>query len=376
MLFAEWFRGYRSLKNVLLSPCSAPVQFLFCSARNNHINRLYPLFKDTSAEQDLCGWVSDSAVFGKIDETHNSLLKRIDGQWARMLKWKHFSEANKLCRELASAIPGFFSKTDMRKIHVFFVMFLTWKEVWESVLHPDVREVYCTFEKSPVVKAFYAAAKDFGVPKRIHWIHGLRHSSIQSTYATELWCMTKGDVRFFETRVPTYCKPMKKRNPEADMMIEAIGIKRPREYYEDSVHFLFLGPGLESSYSEGMRLEDLNIIKSAQEALGNSVTWRFRPHPSAVKRFQSELEKVGVRIDEFSSYPLNEDLKWADAVGSSWSSLLLDVKETGRPIFWVQSKLRTLGGVDELVEDGVGYHASQESFEHRLTEVFDLEVSV
>ena len=374
MLLVEWFRSLRQSKNIPLIECRAPVQFLFCSARNNHINRLYPLFKEILAEQEVSAWVSDGLVFDKIDETHHTMFQSIEGRWATELKFNHFSAANKLCFELDAAVPNFFTRTDLRKIHTFLVMFHAWKEVWAKVFHHEMREVYCTFEKSPIVKAFFAAAKECGIPKRVHWIHGLRHSSIQSTYATELWCMTGGDVRFFKTRVPKYCTPIEKRNPETDLMVAAVGIKRPAKYKgAEPVHFLFLGPGLESSYTDEMRKKDMAVIQQAQSGLGNFVEWRFRPHPSAVDRFRDELKEAGVSADDFSSNSLEEDLVWSDAVGSSWSSLLLDIRETGRPIYWIQDEVRSVGGVDELIADGVGIHASRDNFIESLSNIFHLE---
>jgi hypothetical protein len=55
---------------------------------------------------------------------------------------------------------------------------------------------------------------------------------------------------------------------------------------------------------------------------------------------------------------LYDDLKWAQAVCSATSSLLLDWQETGRALFWVQAELRNISGVNELVEDGIGIHLS------------------
>lgn len=371
-VLAEWLRA---LPRALCRKPSAKTgksHFLFCSPRNNHINRIYPLFKERNSNTSCAGWVSTRDVFGHIDDADQKKFADIDGQWARFVKLRDSRTAKKYCRDLEDALPGFFSQLEIRKVNACFVMFLAWRRFWHHVMDENIEEIYCTFEKSPVAKSFFYVARKLGIPHRVHWVHGLRHASLQSTLSTELWCMTEGDVRFFNTRVPEYCVPKVKRNPEADMLVASVGVRTPEQ--KDAmrpVHFLFLGPGLETSYTQEMRMADLAVIKRAQDALGNEAAWRFRPHPSARERFHEELEAAGIVVSDFSSNTLIDDLKWSDAVGSSWSSLLLDVRETGRPIFWVQAEVRPLGGVNELIADGVGVHVSSTTIVDKLREIFN-----
>ncbi len=370
----DWLRAVRKfrIKRFSLNPCSA--HFLFCSPRNNHFNRIYPLFNEVLSEKSSQAWVSNPDVLRLIRPEHRKYFFDISSQWLRHVRIRDVFRARAHCDELHRLFPDDLSAWCLRKIELYFVIFLAWRRFWRNQLCVSVDEVYCTFEKTPVVKGFFFVAKELGVKKRVHWIHGLRHASIQSTLATELWCMTDGDVQYFQSRVPDYCTPHKKRNPEADMLVQSVGIMElSAERTSKFINFLFLGPGLETSYTAEMRCADLAVIKIAQRELKGIVSWRFRPHPSARERFKDELLDAGIEIDDFSDRDLIEDLKWAHAVGSAWSSLLLDVMETGRPIFWVQSEIRPLGGVDELIRSGIGIHVSASSISDQIQRVFGVQ---
>jgi len=367
LAFQYFQNRLKAVSNRLPEPNSGQSHFLFLSTRNNHINRLLPLYTKHRSSADCRAWYTMEGVPAETNDAGNPQILRIVGEWSRHLRVGDLFFAAKLSKQIWAVFPRELTPIQVSKIRIYLVQFMAWKRFWDQALGEQPQMIATTFEKSPQAKAFFYSARDKQTPRRIHWIHGLRHASIQSTLATELWCMTPGDVRYFETRIPDYCTATLKRNPEADELAEKIGYFNPHQIQKRGhIRFLFLGPGKEASYTREMRMADLAIIRAIQEELGALVEWRFRPHPSARERFQAELDEADIRIPDFSGRDLNDDLKWADAVGSSWSSLLLDVRETGRPIFWIQSEIRNLGAVDELIADGIGTHLNMSNAAYQI----------
>ncbi len=371
--------GYQALKerNAPRQPSqnTAPnaSHFLFLSTRNNHTRRLIPMLEDClEADKPCMAW---SAMPGIRELPPANLRDRfhdIQGMWTRHLTLSDLRRAASLAREVRGILKQELNRRQYAAICQYLVQFLAWRRFWRSTFtNHKPTSVISTFEKAPRVKSFFYAAWEMGVPERIHWIHGLRHASIQATLATELWCMTPGDVRFFKKRVPDACTPIVKDNPEAVELVEHVGVLDLDTIKAGTpLHFLFLGPGLDASYTREMRMSDLAIIRQMQETFGERISWRFRPHPSAKDRFKCELNESGIVVNDFSTRHLHDDLKWAHAVSSSWSSLLLDVRATGRPIFWIQSEIRSLGAVDELIEDGIGVHLDAAVGVERLAKAF------
>jgi hypothetical protein len=343
--------------------------YLFPSPRNNHMRRLLPMLESETGAGEACvAWYGVPGIPELAPESLRDSFHSVAGAWTRHIRFPDFQEASRLTRELEAILPEDLDAPKLAAIRVYLVQFLAWRRFWLERLGSRPSKIISTFEKAPRVKAFFHAAWELGVPVRIHWVHGLRHASIQSTLATELWCMTPGDVRFFKDRVPVFCTPSVRKNPEAAELSAAIGVLDPASLRQgDPIHFLFLGPGLEASYTKEMRMADLAVIRKIQREFSDRIAWRFRPHPSAIERFRDELTHAGIDIQDFSTRHLHEDLKWSHAAGSAWSSLLLDISETGRPIFWVQAEIRSLGAVDELIADGIGTHLDLLSASEKLT---------
>lgn len=347
---------------------------LLPSPRSNHVGRLLPFIADQSGKCSILT-IGDAAM---VEANRNAIAcsASIGGSWKHKFRINHYIQARKHTALLAEIMPAQFTQKQVASIRMLFSRFFAWTEVWReyfSVSQPST--IICTFEKAPYAKSFFYVGREMGIAQRIHWIHGLRHASLQATLATELWCMTPGDLRFFDGKLPTDCIASIMDNPECLQLATEIGVIDPRNNIKGPLHFLFLGPGANESYNKSMRLEDLRVIKSIQTAYGDKIKWRFRPHPSKIDRFREELTEIGITVEVFSTQQLYEDLKWAHAVGSATSSLMLDWQKTGRELFWIQAEVRTLCGVDELIDDGIGTHLGKNSGVTELARIFPQLVS-
>jgi len=291
----------------------------------------------------------------RMYDEHDARAVDISGQWTRWVRGVHICDAFRDIKRIRGLFGKMFQAKDYRKTFHYLVKYRAWTWFWKDQLSEHTAGVFCTFEKAHAIKSMFRVAEDKRVAQRIHWVHGLRHHSLQATSSSELWVLTDGDVEFFSDKVGDHCKVIQHQNPFAMMLCERLGRWIPGNCAATgTVRFLFLGPGGESSYTDSMRKSDLAILKIAQEAMGSRVEWRFRPHPAVRKRFYRELKETGLSVTDFSENELTDDIAWSDVVGSSWSSLLLDIHATGRPIFWVQASMRSLGGADELIRAGVG----------------------
>lgn len=347
---------------------------LLPSSRSNHVGRLLPFIAEQSEKCSILT-IGDTAL-AKANQEEVAYSASIGDSWKHRFRINHYFQARKHTALLAEIMPGQLTQKQLATIRMFFSRFFAWSDVWRTYfLVSQPSTIICTFEKAPYAKSFFYVGREMGIPKRIHWFHGLRHASLQSTLATDLWCMTPGDLRFFNGRLPTDCIASIKENPECLQLAAEVGVIDPRNNLQVPLHFLFLGPGANESYNKSMRFEDLRVIKSIQTAYGDKIKWRFRPHPSRIERFREELMEIGITVDDFSTQPLYEDLKWAHAVGSATSSLMLDWRKTGRELFWVQAEVRNLCGVDELIDDGIGTHLDKNSGVAELARMFPQLVS-
>jgi hypothetical protein len=282
------------------TPTHGAIHVMFLSARNNHVQRLIPTMCSDQSDADFQGWIIEPRVLGMLPKPFAVQSRVIAGAWTKHSHSCDYRNAHIFARDLADSLPGTFDGHKIAVVCAYMVRFFGWQRFWQMAFSENTpQSVITTYEKAEHAKAMLYVAKQLGVPHRIHWIHGLRHASLQASLATELWCMTPGDVRFFRSRVPSYCTPIVKENPEATALAQSIGVLDSALVPAlNPVHFLFLGPGKEKSYPKDMRMADLAVIHKLQQYFGSKIQWRFRPHPSATDRFQSELAEAGINASD------------------------------------------------------------------------------
>jgi hypothetical protein len=253
--------------------------------------------------------------------------------------------------------------------------YLGWRRFWEGRISTDTEFVLTTYEKDPCAKALLGVAKAQNVAVRIHWAHGLPHNSQQSTFASEMWCLTPPDVSYFSNVLPKYCTPRYKPSPEGLELAGRVGTLHPDDRMTfRPIHFLVLGPGCDPLYTKSDQVADLKVIAIAKRAFGDAIWWRFRPHPGNVPAFVQALTEAGLEGESVSTGPLDQDIAWAHAVGSAFSSVVIDAGLCGRTMFWTHESIRTLYSVDRLIAAGFGIHLGSENVVSRLKETFGLEV--
>lgn len=354
-------------------PANATHHLLFLSTRSNHIKRVMPLMRELSARTTCAGWAGQPEIPALVDEPLRDDIRLARNQWIRTLRFSDLVESASCVSELRRVYPGRLPWLQTGKVHVYVAIFLAWRRFWRDEFKNPPEFVLTTYEKDPMAKAMMYVAADLRVPQRVHWAHGLRHASLQATFATELWCLVKPDVAYYRERLPPDCVPVYKQSPEAIELIDKIGILEESDLLGlDPVHFLFLGNGFDAAYTAEQSRADLAVIRTAMRELGSRVKWRFRPHPGNIPRFKEDLEALGMSDVEISTNSLHDDLKWAHAAGSPFSSVLVDVKQTGRKIFWVLDQIRPLYGVDELIREGYGTHVDQATAASRIRAAFGL----
>lgn len=339
------------------------------SMRSNHIGRLIPFMEDNPSHYGVFTTTPSKLDFSKNDKVQWS--HDITGAWTKKLRPTHYLKSKKIISDISLNVPVDLNATQKYMLSMYVCQFFAWLEVWNELLSnckPD--RIITTFECSSSAKALFVSASELEIPSRIHWYGGMRHAMLQSTLSTELWCQTLSDARYYQNKIPSQCKALFMENPERVKLGNDLGIINRDQIHEGPLRFLFLGPGSNPVYTKSMRMADLSVIKSVQNAFGNKIVWRFRPHPGKVQRFHDELSEAEVTSDDFSTRPLNDDLKWAHAIGTATSTLLLDLVKTDRKLFWIQYNLRSISSVDEHLADGIGIHLDYDACVHKLSQIY------
>ena len=346
--------------------------FLCLSSRSNHVRRIGPEAAKRASEGTCHIWCTHEKTVEMLRPYGDFGISMVSEPWADWLDTDIIRRASQALAEIRRALP-LQDKLAAAKLASTFAIREASTRFWDSVFVEAPVSVLTTYEKDPLAKGFLEAARRKGTSRRVHWTHGLRHASQRVTESSELWCLTPADARYFASRLPAGCTPHCRRSPEADHWLETIGLlPETARHNPPTLHFLVLGSGFDPGYSVEMSVADMKVIAAAINSLGERVRWRFRPHPGNIARFRQDMEDAGIQDADFSTRSLGEDLGWSHAVGSSFSSVLLDIEPTGRPIFWIQAETRTLYSVDQMIADGFGIQLDAANAAARIRDAFGL----
>jgi len=321
--------------------------FLFLEARDAHFMTLFPLLE--KADTDGMALLADDAIRERL--TGSSAVQSVAGQWVYGVRLRDFCSAARLMDKARRLVGSDFGPEAQGRLTEYLIQFFGWERFWRQALGPDCETVCTTSESAPVARALFSVAKERGL-RRVHWCHGFRHATWQVTLASELVCHTEGDVRYFSGRVPSDCTVVCRPNPRVLETARAVGM--PRMLNENELpNILFMSQGPESPYTPEMRIKDLQLLKRL--VAGRNALLRVRPHPREnPDLLRAALAEAGVGEYELSGGGLVDDLQWADIVGTSWSTGLLEAHACGRECVWINAQIELFPIVQELIDEGVG----------------------
>jgi len=346
---------------------------LFLSTRSNHLIRSSETLFNQLELGSAQGWLAYPFSQTKLSPLVQQHVASLHNRWVREIRPSDIRIALRVESCISRLFPVESSRVIRQKVRLYALAYCGWKRFWNHQIGSETDFVLTTYEKSPLAKAMLSVASERNVPRRVHWAHGLPHNSQQATFASEMWCLTPPDVEFFSSVLPPCCTPVYKPSPEGLDLAEKIGRMRPSDIKSQRpVHFLYLGAGRDPLYKNSDQLADLKVIANAKNAFGAAIEWRFRPHPSNVHELLSAINGVGIENANISEGSLEDDLRWAHAVGSAFTSVMIDAELAGRTLFWVHSEIRPLYSVDRLIASGFGIHLGAKNAIQRLSETLGL----
>jgi len=180
-------------------------------------------------------------------------------------------------------------------------------------------------------------------------MHGQRLPTYQVTRATDLVLFSTVDEPWFRARVDPEVKIWTVGHPRLEKVRKEVGVsafdrgRKPR--------ITFFSQPIEGDYSREIRLNDWRIFHGLKE----KAEVRFRAHPREnLALIRDDLAIAGIAFVEVSEAGLTEDLRWCDAVASSWSTVSMEAAACGRGIFWTCSTPERYEASCELRDHGIG----------------------
>jgi hypothetical protein len=313
---------------------------------------LYPLFE--KSDPAATAWLNSGELKPRFTPQQSAVV--IEGAWTQFVRQSDFFSVLRLIRQARRICDKDFPQEAEGRFAEYLVQFMAWRRFWRGTLPETCERVYTTSEAAPVAKALFYEAKKREL-NRVHWCHGFRHATWQVTLASELVCNTQGDVRYFRDRVPEGCQVKYQQNPRLKQIAKEVGTPR-RLGDNEEPNFLFLSQGPESPYTPEMRLDDLKLLHSFLIKRGEGML-RIRSHPREnAGMLREALQMAGIDNYKLSACSLIDDLKWADVVGTSWSTGLLEAHACGRKSFWINAQVAHFPMVQELIAEGIGVLAT------------------
>lgn len=219
---------------------------------------------------------------------------------------------------------------------------------WAEGLAPVRGPLFVTYEFLPWQKALVRLWRKSG-QRVIHVLHGQRLDFYQHTHATDLVLLSNIDEPWFRARVDPSVKLWTVGHPRLEDVRRKVGT--PRETNTGLPRITFFSQPAEGDYSRSQRIADWQICASLQ----GKAEVRFRAHPREDRAMLVvDMKAAGIEFMQVSDAGLIEDLKWCDAVASSWSTVSMEAAACGRGIFWTCSTPEKYEASQELRDHGIG----------------------
>lgn len=184
----------------------------------------------------------------------------------------------------------------------------------------------------------------------VHIMHGLKHPNFQVSIATDFVLLSKIDEPWFRARVAPSTRIWTIGHPRLESVrrevgtpVTGVGDRLPR--------IAFFSQPAEGDYHSVLRRRDWALLGS----LAGRAELRFRLHPrESREEAERDLSELGLGFVELSEAGLVEDLRWCDAVASSWSTVSMEAAACGRGVFWTCSTPERYQASAELRDHGIG----------------------
>lgn len=216
--------------------------------------------------------------------------------------------------------------------------------------------VFLTYELIPESKAWVLWARKSGA-RVIHVMHGQRLPTYQITQATDLVLLSKADEEWFRERVSDDVRLWTIGHPRLETIHKSVGMPA-KDQTNKGLKIAFFSQPSEADYSPELRRADWQIL----EGLRNRAEVRVRAHPREnSEALLKEMHDAGIDFVTISQSGLEEDLKWCDAVASSWSTVSMEAAACGRGVFWTCAAPENYLASAELRQHGIGVLIDREN---------------
>jgi len=206
-----------------------------------------------------------------------------------------------------------------------------------------------TYELAPLAKAACRQARKEN-KRVIHIMHGQRLPTYQVTMATDLVLFSKVDEAWFRARVAPETRIWTIGHPRLESVRQEVGTPGPWQEGRRPRITFFSQPS-EGDYTRELRRRDWALLAP----LKGRAELRIRLHPrESRQQAEEDLAAIGLDFVELSGAGLVEDLRWCDAVASSWSTVSMEAAACGRGVFWTCTTPEAYEPSAELRDHGIG----------------------
>jgi len=328
-----------------------------------HFNTLFPVIKEVAQKENVIVWMAaatpdEEKRLGSIAnvkcvkaEWHNSwgnaaaIIADARQAWC---EFKDFENETALSRQERLALKA--RRIDVLEI---FYRYLNWKRIWTSVGLGRVNKgVFVSFELAPSTKALVDVYRDRGL-RCIQFCHGFRNALYAVSRCTDYCALSEADQKWFVTRMDSGCRVHAIGNPRLEAFIKDVGPTRRRNAKEP-LRLLFLSQYPGWDFLEEMRNQVLALLKLDERTRRNCIL-RMRHHPNeTIASLGAACEAQGLRVDEWSTGSLEDDIRWCDAAATCFSTALLEAAVCGRLCYWINPVPLISEAVAEWQKAGVG----------------------
>lgn len=353
--FLTWLPWFAYSGYVFCKPCLKSCDTLppFCPwllntiATTAHTETLGPIFESLRGgchkldiEQEMRVLLADSSLWGgSFSALYNYLV----------IIWRSLRDsADILFRVLAHP-------------KLFFAVFRNFFQLFELLLLANAVEIFfskhplffcniiTTYELGPCIKALVATARIHS-SRIIHIMHGQRLPTYKVTMATDLVLLSKIDEPWFKDRIDPSTRIWTTGHPRLESIKRKVGSAQKHDSTR-LPRIAFFSQPIEGDYSCELRQLDWSILSG----LKGVAEMRLRAHPREnSEEIQKDLEQAGIDFAVLSTAGLADDLRWCDAVASSWSTVSMEAAACGRGIFWTCSSPERYEASQELRDHGIG----------------------